>query len=149
MGWEAARRLQSQLAGIELPPPQLVPPRQVVVRTSTDTSLVGRDPAVAKTIGFIRDHVGEALTIDDVAATVGLGRRTLERRCRQATGRSILQEIQRARTLHAKHLLTTTDCTISDIARRCGISDDRLTQIFLAQQGCTPAQFRRDLREQH
>jgi LacI family transcriptional regulator len=77
---------------------------------------------------------------------VPLGRRTLERRFRQAMGRSILSEIRRAHIERAKQLLSATQLSMPAIAESCGFSNaSRFGITFRQLTGVTPSEHRRSL----
>lgn len=144
IGYEAAKLLDQLIAGEK--PPRLriaIPPAHVVARQSTETTAV-QDSEVAGALIWIRDHLAENISVDEVAAAVGTCRRTLERRFRSAVGDSILEKIRQLRVQKAKRLLAETDMKLSAIAQQCGVgSPARLTVIFRQATGRPPSAFRR------
>ena len=144
IGCEAARVLDKQLSGGGPPGrPLLLPPVRVVIRQST-SALAVDDTAVAAAIRHIRNHLGGALHVAAVAGALGVHRRELERRFRAVLGRSVLQEIHRARTERAKQLLAGTDLSMPQVARRCGFSSARrLAIVFRRTAGVVPSDYRR------
>ena len=74
-------------------------------------------------------------------------RRELERRFRAVLGRSVLQEIHRARIDQAAELLLSTDLAMPDVAKGSGFSSaQRMAVVFRRVAGTTPAEFRRQTR---
>ncbi|MCX7014652.1 MAG: substrate-binding domain-containing protein [Candidatus Sumerlaeota bacterium] len=94
-GYEAAALLHRLMRGKR---PRrdliLIPPEPAVTRQSSD-ALAIEDSAVVQAVRFIREHAAEPIHIEDVLRHVGLRRRTLERRFREALGRSPAAEIVR------------------------------------------------------
>ncbi len=147
IGFEAAKLLQHLMDGGEAPPePTLFPPVGVVTRQSTGITAVD-DRDVAAAIMFIRDHVADALGVEDIAAAVGTSRRSLERRFRVALGRTVLGQMRQRRVERAKELLATTELAMPAIARASGFGDaTRLGIVFRQLTGIPPTDFRRRVR---
>lgn len=124
----------------------LVPPLHVVTRQSSDHDAL-EDRLVAKAIGFIRDHVGNRLTVDDVADHCGVSRRTLEYRFRDATDETPWQRILAAQVKLARQLLAETNLPMADIAAASGFSGTRqLLVTFRKQVGRSPSDYRLQFR---
>jgi LacI family transcriptional regulator len=148
IGVEAAALLESMLTGESAPEePILIPPREVVVRQSTDTLAIS-EPAVARAVEFIRTHAcGEDIDVPAVVRHTRSSRRTLEAAFRRVLGRTILQEISRVRVERAKDLLVNTDLAMPDICERSGFSyPSRLSYVIKRETGFTPIEYRRERR---
>jgi LacI family transcriptional regulator len=146
IGFEAARMLESLLAGRRIRQGLSVPPQGVATRHSSDLVAVA-DAHVAAAVRFIAAHAGQAIRVEDVLRAVPVARRTLETRCRALLGRSLLDEIRRVRVERARHLLATTDWAMPLIATASGFSDAKhLATVFGALAGITPLRFRRRIR---
>jgi LacI family transcriptional regulator len=116
---------------------------ELVVRRSTDVYVVD-DPPVAAALRFIAGHSHEGIRVDDVAGHGHVALRTLERRFRAATGRTMTDEIARLRLERAKRLLVESDEPIKSLARDCGFADVKhFHKVFRAAEGTTPGKFRR------
>jgi LacI family transcriptional regulator len=146
-GYEAAALLDRMMSGrVKKPTRIVVEPLYVVSRHSTDV-LALDDPDVNTAMRFIRNHAGERIRVRDVAACVGLSRRTLEVRFQKALGRSLNAEIQRVRLEKAKIMLAETEWPLAKVAASTGYTDaSYLHQIFKRQLGMTPAKYRRSMR---
>jgi len=144
IGFLAARLLDGLMEGKPRPAkPITVRPDRIVTRQSTDTVAIA-DADVSTAVAYIRQHVGEGIGVDNVVAAVSLSRRKLERKFRQLLGRTMLDELQKARVETAKRLLVETDLLVPMVARRSGFSTTgRLAVIFRRMVGTTPTEYRR------
>jgi LacI family transcriptional regulator len=144
IGYLAAQRVADIAAGTsQSSEPVLVDPIGVVVRQSTDVVAVG-DPLVARAIRFIRNHASEPIGVENVLEEIPLSRRMLERRFRAAVGRTVVDEIRRHRISRAKELITSSDLSLSEIARVAGFGEPYyFSRVFRQQTGETPRAFRR------
>lgn len=143
IGYEAAALLGRLMEGGAPPTgPILVPPLGIVVRRSSDMVAL-EDEDVAAAVRFIGQHACRGIDAEDVVAEVQLSRSTLERRMRMVLGRSIKAEIARVRFDRVQQLLTDTDLSLAEIARRCGFRYPQyLAEAFRRRFGQTPGTFR-------
>lgn len=143
IGFEAASMLDRMMTGNEAGNENVhILPLRVVSRASTDVVAL-QDPDLASALRYIRDHSHEAIQIGSLLNHVPLARRTLERRFRAEVGHSVQEEIQRVHIERAKHLLLTTDLSMSVIARQSGFtSATRFGIAFRKTAGMTPGAFR-------
>ena len=117
---------------------------KTVRRRASTYAAVHRDGRVAQMIETIRRRACEPLRACDVFSATGCSRRLGELRFREATGRSVLEEIQRVRIERAVELLEHTDNSIARVAALCGYgSTESLRKVFAAHHGCSPAEWRR------
>ncbi len=149
IGSEAARLLDRLLAGPrrQRPPTAVVlAPTRVVTRASTDVLAID-DPDVVAAVRFIRARADEPIQVGDVARAATVSRRTLERRFRDAMGRSLWEEIRRTHMERARALLSGTDMTIGQVAAHAGFGESKqLSVVFREETGLTPTEFRRRCR---
>ncbi len=131
----------------EQPPDHFFDPGELNEREST--SLVATsDPLVLAAVQYIRDHADQDLAVPDVAAAVGRGRRTLERRFQEEIGHTVLVEINRAHVRLAKQLLRETNDAVSIVSRNAGLDDvNRLIRLFRKYEKMTPGKYRETVRE--
>jgi LacI family transcriptional regulator len=142
LGYEAAKLLDSLMAGEARPQRLELPPLGVVTRQSTDPAAVA-DAALATALRFIRNHATERIRVEDIASATELSRSSLERRFRAVLGRGPLAELLRERVDRAKHLLAETDLTVKEVARLVGFHDTRhLSVTFRQKVGVGPAKYR-------
>ncbi len=81
------------------------------------------DP-VTSAMSHALDHLDQPdLDVAALASVAHLGRRTFDRRFREATGSSPLQWLLHQRILRAQHLLSTTDLDVEAVARASGFTN--------------------------
>lgn len=144
-GRMAADLLAELLANPKLPPKHLkFGPVQLIRRQSSCTLKIN-DPRITRAVERIRRDATTGITAADVLKEIPLSRRLAEKRFLEATGHTILQEIQEVRFQEVLRLLAT-DIPIGHIAVRCGIqSDSYLKRHFKSRTGMTL----RGWRQQH
>jgi AraC family transcriptional regulator len=93
---------------------------------------------------YVHDHVGEPLTIDLIAAKVGVSRYHVNRIFHAATGFLLGEFIQRRRLEQAYTLLSDTRAEIIEVALRVGYeSHSAFSRAFLKAFGRNPNEVRR------
>lgn len=149
IGFEAARLLNDLISGRRIAKNrrwQEVAPVGVVTRKSTNTIAIS-DQAVARAIEFIRANIHHAVRVTDVTREIDLSRSTLDNRFRQILGRTVHDEIERCRLERTKELLSTTNCTLADIATQTGFGTVQyLATVFRQSTGQTPGEYRKHTR---
>jgi LacI family transcriptional regulator len=142
VGHRAAEVLDRLMRG--QPPPKravLVEPT-LVPRRSTDREAVA-DPLIAKALWFIDCRRTEPIRPRHVAAAVGLSPRALGERFRRARGRTVLQEIIRARVEHAKLQLEGPRVPLRAVAHESGFgSYGAMLAAFRRHVGVSPSAWR-------
>ena len=99
-----------------------------------------------RTVQHIRDNLGSPLRIDSVARFANLSASYFSRAFKATMGCSYSEYVIHARLNLAKHLLLTTNKTISEIALACGLADQsHLTRLFKRAEGFPPRAWRRRL----
>ena len=125
------------------PEPRLFGPLRIVRRQST-RRLLRASPVVERALEKIRREACFGLTAADVIAEMKLPRRGAARRFRQATGFSILEEINSLRLERAYSLLRKPGSPIALIAQQCGWSNDVfLKRLFKRTTGLTMREWRK------
>ncbi|MEM7231618.1 MAG: XylR family transcriptional regulator [Planctomycetota bacterium] len=148
IGYEAARLLHRMMrTGNRSKERVLIPPIGIEARESTSSPAIG-DAAVAHALCLIRNRVNDPLSIDDLARSVSLTRRTLERRFLNLVGRSPNAEIQRVRLERVAELLRTTDWNLSRVAENAGFAHtEYMSTLFKNKRGETPGAYRTRARD--
>lgn len=95
----------------------------------------------------IQEHIEQRyahrLTIDDLAARCHLGRRTFERRFKQATTNTAIEYIQRVRMEAAKKFFEASRKNVSEVMFDVGYTDTKaFRDIFKKVTGLTPIEYR-------
>jgi LacI family transcriptional regulator len=151
IGYEAAAMLDKLMNHKPVPKRQLLLPAiGVVTRQSTDMLAV-TDPDLLSAVEYMREHIAEPITIDDVMKNIYMPRRSFERKFRAAMRRSPAQELRRMRVALAATLLTSTPrIKIEHIIKRCGFaSSARFFIAFHQVTGLTPADYRRTMEREN
>jgi transcriptional regulator GlxA family with amidase domain len=93
---------------------------------------------------FVLEHLDETLSVERIAAGVGMSTRTLTRRCREHLNESPAQVVRRIRLDEARRLLEETALPLKDISVRAGLGDaSTMWRAFTRRLGVTPAGYRR------
>lgn len=105
-------------------------------------ALIGavRDERVRRVMLLIEQNLSAPLSVAELAGTVGLSKRQLERLFRREIGMSV-QEFSRAFRLHyGLWLLAKRERTVTAIAAECGFADtSHFTRLFRASFGRSPS----------
>lgn len=144
MGYRAGEMLNTLLSGGTLPHEvERIPPQPVTTRQSTDM-VASLDPVLRRGIIFIRHHLADQISVEDISRYAGCSRRVLERHFREHFGHGPYEEILRSRISRAKQYLAHSPKTVEQISVICGFSEPNLfyTQ-FRKREGTSPRSWRR------
>lgn len=148
-GFRAAEQLDALIDGQV--PTKLdirIDPVGVVERGSTDV-IARRDPKVAAALQFIYLNACRGITVEEVAAQVHASRSQMECRFRRYLGHSPQVEIRRVQVEKIRHLLSSTDLTLKEIADQVGFDHvESLCVVFKRVTGETMGQYRKNIRAQ-
>jgi LacI family transcriptional regulator len=126
-----------------MPGLHLLPPLRIAARQSSDLFSVS-DPVVARALAFIRDAAGRRLSVPEVLRHVGLSRRALDYRFTNLLGRTVHDEIMRARMERIAHLLISTDWTLPRIAEFLDFPHSEYMGVaFRRLNGTSPGEYRK------
>ena len=141
---EAVDMLMALIADPRLPRDRRrvrVPSCAIIERGSTSSGDFGH--VVARARDFIRRHACEGISVPDVVAQVGVSRRLLEKRIREATGASVLDMIQKVRLENVCRLLVNTTLSISDVTTNSGYEPtSNLSHLFRRTYGMSMRDYR-------
>ncbi len=101
------------------------------------------DPAVATAQAWMEANYAGDVTIDGVAAEVGISPRHFKRRFKRATGETPLGYLQRVRIEAAKKRLETTRESMNTITWKIGYEDSSsFRRLFKKSTGLSPREYR-------
>jgi LacI family transcriptional regulator len=147
VGKQAAALLERLMRGGRPPSgPVRVPPEAVVEREST-WRIATADSLVRAVLQILSEPQGVLLSVKELGARLGVSRRTLELRFRQAMGRSPGAELRERRYQRARALLATTDLPIREVAAASGFgSAAYLSTAIRKRLGQAPSAMRKSRR---
>jgi AraC-like DNA-binding protein/uncharacterized RmlC-like cupin family protein len=98
---------------------------------------------VAQTKAYVQHHMSKALTLDELAAVIGLSKFHFCREFKKATGTTPMTFVRQVRVEAARSLLLSTTLTLKGIAEQVGFSDEfQLSRVFRRVTGLTPSEVR-------
>ncbi|WP_210270074.1 helix-turn-helix domain-containing protein [Aureimonas mangrovi] len=96
---------------------------------------------------YMHAHLGEPVTLDDLAAVAGCGTFQLIRIAKRVWNETPLRRMTRLRLEHARALLEQTAFSIISIALECGYSNPtHFTVAFRRAYGISPTRYRQERR---
>jgi transcriptional regulator GlxA family with amidase domain len=107
------------------------------------------DAEVKKAQAFIEKHFQDKISVDELAEKVSLGRRSFERRFKQATNNTVLEYILRIKVEAAKHRFESSRKNITEVMMEVGYTDTKAFRtIFKKNTGLTPLEYRNKYNKQ-
>ncbi|MFN8712978.1 MAG: GlxA family transcriptional regulator [Bacteroidota bacterium] len=101
------------------------------------------DEVVLKAQEYIEKNVTQKFSVDELAATVAVGRRSFERRFKLATNNTVLEYMQRVKIEAAKRSFESSRKNISEVMFDVGYTDTKAFRtIFKKITGLSPAEYR-------
>ncbi len=101
------------------------------------------DEAIKKAQEYIEENIGERISTDELADKVAVGRRSFERRFKQATNNSVLEYIQRVKIESAKRSFENSRKNINEVMFDVGYTDTKAFRTtFKKITGLTPIEYR-------
>lgn len=96
---------------------------------------------------WLQDNFSRDITMQRIAERFDLSTRTLNRRFRQATGKTPLEYLQGVRIDVGRDLLKTSNLSVTEIAYRVGYQDaSHFSSLFKARLAITPSEYRTTVR---
>lgn len=106
------------------------------------------DDPLGDVLAWMVEHLGEQLSVAQLARRANLSPRTFARRFAEATGTTPLQWLLAQRVTHARRLLEATDLPVEQVAHQCGFSTAAALRVhFQRLVGAPPQAYRRTFRE--
>jgi len=98
--------------------------------------------ALQRVLRYVDEHLGEHLTLDELARLAGVSRFHFARQFRVSTGESPMEYLRRKRIDRAKIILLTEDAIVAEVACRLGFADQsHFTRTFRRMVGTSPGSF--------
>ena len=145
LGKEAAISLNRLMAGDNIPRIRNVSFGRFVEQQSTLENFY-EDTLISKAIFFIRENNKYSLQVDDIARHLCVSRRSIERRFKSVTGKTIHEEIIYSRCKKAQRILLEKNATLTDIAIECGFQGSyQMRKAFQKALGMTPQEYKMSL----
>ena len=100
-------------------------------------------PQIQKCCDYIHFHLGDKITVSELARLVGHADNYLIRKFKEETGLSISQYIIKAKMEKAKELLRDSNDTVQDISMQLGFAtQSHFGEQFKKHTSMTPVQWR-------
>lgn len=101
------------------------------------------DEAIKEAQDYIEKNIDNRIAVDALADMVALGRRSFERRFKQATNNSVLEYIQRVKIESAKRSFENSRKNINEVMYNVGYTDTKAFRtVFKKVTGLTPVEYR-------
>lgn len=101
------------------------------------------DEIIVKTQDWIEKNFKESISLESMTEISRLGKRTLIRRFKKATGDTPLVYVQKLRVENAKRLLEGTGNTFNEITWQVGYDDvSSFQRLFKSETGLSPKEYR-------
>lgn len=103
----------------------------------------GGSDLVQKVQQYIRKHISEKITVEEMADDLGMSRNSLSGHFKAETGYLLSDYIQGLKIERAKYLISTTDYSMAEISALLGFSSQsHFQRIFKKTTGITPREFK-------
>jgi len=102
-----------------------------------------KDHAVKKAQEFIEHHYQDKITVDQLASSLAVGRRSLERRFKKATSNTVTEYIQRVKIEAAKKCFEISRKNINEVMYEVGYSDTKAFRtVFKKITNLSPLEYK-------
>jgi len=142
-GSEAANQIARRMI---VPPHREGGQAQFIAQPVPETT---RDARINHLIDYLQRNISQPLSLDVLAESVAMSRRTLTRHFMKATGMSVVSWITAERLRRSQLLLESSNLPIEAVAEQVGyLSAVTWRQQFKARFGVSPAEWRKTFRTQ-
>lgn len=116
-----------------------------VIEDSKTALISGVNESVLEAKSFIDTHVGESITLEDIAIAVNLSPNYLHTIFKKLVGTTPRDYLTEKRLNLACELLSTTSLPLSDIAERCGFCNQQYMSLLFKKRFLkTPIEYRKE-----
>lgn len=113
-------------------------------QTSGIIDTLGFNKLSCRVIGFLSDHYGENLSLDDISTGVGVTKNYLCNAFKLNTGITIIDCLNMIRIRKAAEQIVYSDLPLTEVAQMCGyVSASHFNRVFMRYVGMPPGQCRR------
>ncbi|TFV90150.1 GlxA family transcriptional regulator [Oxalobacteraceae bacterium OM1] len=106
------------------------------------------DSLAVKVLKYVTEHIGEAMTIEEIADAMGISRRTFSRTFARRAGVTPSAFVDQIHVDFARKLLQETNLPMKTVAFRSGFhSVAQMRMAFSRQLSTTPADYRESVRD--
>jgi len=114
---------------------------------AASVDLAPENDRIAAAVGYARDHIAEALTLEHLAEAAGMSRRQFSRAFRAQTGATPARMVERLRADLARGRIETTAEPVERVAEAVGFGDaENMRRAFIRVYGQPPQSIRRAIR---
>ena len=114
-----------------------------------NSSNLQRNDALKTAVTYIREHLSEPMSLEEIAQHTGISANTLLRKFKKVMGRSVFDTILLLRCTQAKRLLEQ-GCSVTEAARTSGFENmSYFTRIFKRYYQCTPSSYLQNKQATH
>jgi transcriptional regulator GlxA family with amidase domain len=114
---------------------------------AASVDLAPKNNRISAALGYARDHIAEALTLENLAEAVGMSRRQFSRAFRAQTGTTPARVVERLRADMARGRIESTAEPVERIAEAVGFGDaENMRRAFIRIYGQPPQSIRRAIR---
>ncbi|WP_143961379.1 GlxA family transcriptional regulator [Litoribacter populi] len=101
------------------------------------------DESIISIQTYVESNFRDKINIENLSTKFNIGRRTMERRFKQATGNTMIEYLQRTRVEQAKRELEKSRKTINEVMYDVGYSDAKtFRDVFRKYAGLSPIDYR-------
>ena len=120
--------------------------RRLMPLLSRYAGMAARSSPIPRAIAYIREHIGENVTLEQVAGHVHLHPNYFSEMFKRETGQNFANYVREAKMRRAQHLLSETPAKISEVARQVGYTDVKhFNRLFKQYTGMTPSEYRENI----
>ena len=102
-----------------------------------------RDSIIRKAVGVMEARYDQPLTVEQIAAEVGLERCYFSTVFRTETGTTPHRYLTKLRLEKACMLMDQENCTVAEAAASVGLDPENFSRLFRRHFGMTPGEYRR------
>jgi transcriptional regulator GlxA family with amidase domain len=114
---------------------------------AASVDMAPKNNRISAAVGYARDHINEALTLERLADAAGMSRRQFSRAFRAQTGTTPARVVERLRADLARGRIETTAEPVERIAEAVGFGDaENMRRAFIRIYGQPPQSIRRAIR---